>query len=296
MEKKVVWTLALKGYPKEMTNLTFPWIREYARKINAEFRVIDERRLPLWPVTAEKMQIWDLGKENDWNVFIDADALISPELFDVTSMVAKDTVVYTGQDMSAMRFRPNLWTIRDARYLGACSWFWAISDQTIDMIRKPDKDWFHAIGKPESDKEEDLVRALVGEIFPTNGERTANIAMGGQPITPDKLIEDYIFSTNIGRYGLKHVTIEGHIKPRFGRADQMWWHPYALRNGFYWHQYTMPIDQKVVTCLGVMEQWGMLTDEIRQEYAPYLKKLQSAQEDQARALQAAMQAGLIRPS
>src|SRR5512139_2841994 len=103
--KKVVYTLALDGYPSEMTVLTFPWIKRYAEKIGAEFQIIHERKNHAWPPTYEKTQIWELGKDNDWSVFIDADALINPELFDVTAVVPKDTVLFTGQDMANMRFR-----------------------------------------------------------------------------------------------------------------------------------------------------------------------------------------------
>ena len=55
--KKVVYTLALDGYPSEMTILTFPWIKRYAEKIGAEFQIIHERKNPAWPPTYEKTQI-----------------------------------------------------------------------------------------------------------------------------------------------------------------------------------------------------------------------------------------------
>jgi hypothetical protein len=259
MERKVVWTLMIKGYPTQMTNLTLPWIKAYARKIGATLQIIDERKHPEWPVTAEKLQIWEDGKDNDWNVFIDADALISPELFDVTALVSKDTVVFTGQDMAAMRFVPDIYAIRDGRYLGACSWFVVSSNWTHDLWRPLDAN---------------LQQIIEAGIWPTNGERISQIGTGGSAITPDKLIEDYILSNNIARFGLKHTTIEGHLKPKFGRGD-----------AFYWHQYTMGIDQKIITCLGVMQQWGLLTPEISKEYGPYLKKLQTMQAEQIAARQ-----------
>jgi hypothetical protein len=245
--KKVVYTLALDGYPDEMTDLTFPWIEHYAKKIGATFYVIRKRKFPDWPPTAEKLQIWELGKNVDWNIFIDADALISPELFDVTACMTKELVLFTGQDMAAMRFRPNKYMLRDGRYIGACSWFVASSDWTHDIWRPLDDD----------------VRDVVQNIFPTNGERMCRVGDGSHGITSEKLIEDYILSSNIARFGLKHITIEGFLKQKYGR----------MYDAYYWHQYTITIDEKIIQCLNVMKEWGMLTPAIEEKFAPYLKKL-----------------------
>lgn len=245
--KKVVYTLALDGYPNEMTDLTFPWIEAYAKKIGAAFYVIKERKFKDWPPTAEKLQIWELGKNVDWNIFIDADALINPELFDVTSCITKDFVLFTGQDMAAMRFRPNKYMLRDQRYLGACSWFVVSSD------------WTHDLWRPLEVEIEEAVK----DIFPTNGERMCRVGDGSSGISAEKLIEDYILSNNIARFGLKHVTIEGFLKQRFGR----------MYDAYYWHQYTITIDQKIIQCLNVMKAWGLITPEVEKKYAPYLKKL-----------------------
>jgi hypothetical protein len=247
MEKKVVYTLALPGYPTQLTDLTFPWIKFYAAKIGADFHVINERKFPDWPPTAEKMQIWELGQNNDWNIFIDADAVINPELFDVTAVVPKDTVIFTGLDMAAMRFRPNKYTLRDGRYIGACTWFVVCSDWTIDLWRPP----------------EQTPQEVIAEIFPTNGERMCRIGAGMNGIGPEKLIEDYICSQNIARFGLKHTTIEGHIKQRFGR----------MYDSYYWHQYTIFLDQKIIEALKIMTAWGMITPEVQTKYGPILQKI-----------------------
>src|SRR5208282_5151787 len=132
-EKKVVYTVIVDNYTPSLTMLTLPWLRHYASKIGADFHIISERKYIGWPPAYEKLQIYDLGKDVDWNIFIDADALINPDLFDITSMVPKDTVVFTGKDMSAMRFRPNKYMLRDGRYLGACNWFAVASNWCIDL-------------------------------------------------------------------------------------------------------------------------------------------------------------------
>jgi len=246
--KKEVYTLALEGYPTELTDLTLPWIEFYAKKIGAGFTVIKERKFPDWPPTAEKMQLWELGQDNDWTVFIDADALINPELFDITAVVPKDTVLFTGQDMAAMRFRPNKYMLRDGRYLGACTWFVVCSDWTIDLWRPLEM----------------AFSEVVKDIFPTNQERACLIGDGLSGIGPEKLIEDYICSSNIARFGLKHTTIEGAgLKAKFGR----------MYDSYYWHQYTMRIDNKIVECLKMMATWSMLTPPIVERYGPILQKI-----------------------
>jgi hypothetical protein len=249
MEKKVVYTLALKGYPNELTDLTFPWIKHYAKKIGAEFHVIEERKFPEWPPTAEKMQLYELGKNNDWTIFIDADAIINPELFDVTAVLNKDTVMFTGQDFNPMRSSPpSIYAKRDGRYLGACTWFVVCSDWTIDLWRPLD----------HQTREE-----IIAAIWPTNGERMARIGDGDIGITSEKLIEDHICGENIARFGLKHTTLEGHIKPKFGR----------MYDAYYWHQYTMRIDNKIVEALKIMGAWGMITPEVAKKYASIIRKI-----------------------
>ncbi len=246
--KKVVYTLALEGYPSEMCDLTFPWLEFYAHKIGAEFFVIKERKFIDWPPTAEKMQIYELGKDNDWSVFIDADAVINPEMFDVTSVIQKDTVAFTGQDMAAMRFRPNKYTMRDGRYIGACTWFVICSDWTIDLWRPLDIPFEEA----------------VKNIFPTNVERLCRIGDGSTGIKPEKLIEDYICSNNIARFGLKHITVEHHLKQLFNRPH----------DAYYWHQYTKQVDEKILEAVRIMMAWGMITPDIQAKYGELIKKIQ----------------------
>lgn len=227
-EKKVVYTLAIDDgtntYPHEVTDITLPFIKHYARKIGAVFYPITQRRFPDWPITYEKHQIWELGSRVDWNIFIDADALISPDLFDVTAVCPKDHVMFTGKDMSAMRFRPDRYALRDGRFIGACTWFVVSSDWTHDL-------WMPLDIKPE---------AAYAQIFPTAYERKS---VG---IKPPKLIEDYSLSRNIARFGLKHLTIEDEVKKQYGRGMDV----------YYYHQYTIGIDQKVLQMQQVLQQMG----------------------------------------
>lgn len=100
------------------------------------------------------------------------------------------------------------------------------------------------------------------------------IADGSKSITADKLIEDYICSQNVARFGLKHQTIEGHLKQKFGR----------MYDSYYWHQYTMTLDEKILQCLSVMSQWKMwdpLPAETKEKYSQIMKKIQTKAQAQA---------------
>jgi hypothetical protein len=261
-EKKVLFTVVVDNYAPALTELTFPWLRHYASKIGADFHIISDRKSPHLPPAMEKLQIYDLGKDNDWNVYIDADALINPDLMDVTSLLHKDTVLFTGKDMAAMRFRPTGYEKRDGRYIGACNWFCAASDWCIDL-------WYPL----------DLTREeAINNIFPVCSEKMSGI------IDPAHLMDDYTLSRNIARFGLKHLTIEQDLKPKFNR-------PY---DNYYWHQYTMPIETKVQKMLEILVLWGMILPEVDEKYHDYIEAIKAQQAAQ-RLQPFAPQSGMMLP-
>ena len=72
--KKTVYLLNIGDYEPEITSLTYPYISRYASKIGAAVHLITERKFPEWPITYEKLQIYELGRQhgNDWNIYIDS--------------------------------------------------------------------------------------------------------------------------------------------------------------------------------------------------------------------------------
>ncbi len=91
--KKLLITLNIKDYDKEITQLTFPYMREYAKNINADFHIIKERKFLDYPVMLEKFQIHDISKDYDWIIYLDADCIINPKAKDLTTLVEKDRVL-----------------------------------------------------------------------------------------------------------------------------------------------------------------------------------------------------------
>src|SRR5882672_8362849 len=133
--KKTIFTLNVDGYSSEITELTYPLIKQYANKIGADFHIIKTRKYPEYPAVYEKMQIYDLGREmqNDWNIYIDSDALVHPDMFDVTEFLSKDTVCHNGTDMANNRWRYDRYFQRDKRHIGSCNWFTIASDWCLDL-------------------------------------------------------------------------------------------------------------------------------------------------------------------
>jgi hypothetical protein len=191
--KKTVFTLCVDDYAPEIIALTFPLIRHYAEKIGADFFVITERMFPEWPVVYEKFQIYTLAREmgNDWNIFIDADALVHPDMADVTAHLRPDTVMQYAKDMSSVRWTQDEYMQRDGRCIASCNWFCVFSSLCLDV--------YHPL--------EDMTLAqAVANIYPVNEENVFGIR-------PDHLIDDYTVSRNIARYGLKYETWPEIQKP-----------------------------------------------------------------------------------
>jgi hypothetical protein len=212
--KKILFTLCVNGYSPEITKITFPLMRYYAQKIGAEFYIIDERRFPDWPVTMEKLQIYELAKKfhSEWNIFFDADTLIHPETFDYSAFIPKDTVAHNGSDMASVRWRYDNYFLRDGRNIGSCNWCSIASEWCLDLWRPPD---------------DITMDEALDAIYPTMEELNT-------VITVDHLIDDYLLSRNIARFGLKFTTL-ANVQKRLGLTE----------SNFLWHQYVITAEEKV---------------------------------------------------
>jgi len=230
-ERKTIFTLNIDNYAPQITAITYPLIRFWADKIGADFHIITERKFPGWPVVYEKLQIHTLGRdmENDWNIFVDSDALIHPETIDFTLYLHKDTVAHNGNDMANIRWKYDRYFRRDGRNIGSCNWMTAASDWCLDLWRPLD----------------DLTLAeAVKNIYPVVGELNT-------VITADHLIDDYTLSRNIARFGLKFKNF-GQILTELGLD----------KANFFWHLYTITIEEKAKQMLETLETWK-IPDDIR---------------------------------
>ena len=223
--KKTLYTLDINNYEPEITALTYPLMKRYADKIGADFFVIKDRKFPEFPVTYEKMQIYNLAQEmeNDWNIFVDADCLIHPDLMDVTTHLNKDTVLHNMNDESSHRYKPDQYFLRDGRFIGSCNWFAVASDWCIDL--------WHPLDIP--------LEEAIKNINPIQGEEN-----GG--ISKEHLIDDYALSRNIAKYGLKFKTLREILVAK-GYQNPM----------FMMHMYNVSVQSKLDILNATLQQWGV---------------------------------------
>lgn len=217
--KKTLYTLSVNDYAPEITALTFPLMKNYAKKIDADFHVIKERKFPDFPCPYEKFQISELSKErgDEWSIFIDADALIHPDFWDITSCVGKEMTVSVGSDFSLMRFKPDKYFLRDGRFIGKGNWFMAGSDWTAEDLWSP----LHDLTKEQVSK---MINPLIYE--------TSTIIEG------EHLIDDFTVSRNIARYGLKHILVR-EIAKKMTELSQG-----GIPDGYLYHVYLNNVSEK----------------------------------------------------
>jgi hypothetical protein len=233
--KKTLFTLATEGWEPDICDLTFPLLKRYADKIGADFYQIKDRKFPDWPHACEKLQIFNLAQEmeNDWNVYVDADALVHPETPDITLFLPRDTVAHNGADFSPVRWKFDRFFWRDGRYIGSCNWFTAASDWCVDLWHPP------VDLTPEE---------AASRIFPTvNEELTVK--------TSRNLIDDYLLARNIAKFGLKFMTFESILKEKGFGPDNSW---------FFWHQYTVSPEEK-------LNGWEELDKDNKRVHVPGMK-------------------------
>lgn len=225
--KKTIFTLNLNNYAPDIIDITYPFIKQYAYKIGADFYEIKDRKFPDFPPTYEKLQIYELAQqmENDWNLFFDCDALIHPDLFDVTCHIPRDTVAHNGADWAGVRWKYDRFFMRDGRNIGSCTWIIICSDWTIEVF------------KPLDDITLEDVKS---HVFPIVSELQAGV-------TSERLIEDYVCSRNIAKYGLKFYTLM-QMFDKLGMASA----------NFFWHAYAVPNEEKIIQMKQVLKNWGLV--------------------------------------
>jgi len=142
--KKVLYVVRVNNYLPELCALTFVNIRAYAEKIEAEFQEITDRKFPDFPPTYEKMQVYELGRDNDWNILVDADLLLHPAMFDVTQFLQPDHVgIHSGYKASDY-LKPDKYYQRDGRDLGIATGFVITSNLTHDLWTPLEYSFEHA--------------------------------------------------------------------------------------------------------------------------------------------------------
>ena len=214
--KKSLVTLRVGDYLPELWRLLKPFHEGYARKIGAEFIVLDQIKLTCpggilegAPLSAEKFQLHELTADFDVTHFIDADAFIHPDCPDWFEQAGGDKglCLFHGLDNRLNRFAPSIYSRRSGSKAGACTWFVLCSDWTGPDLWMPPADF----------------KAACERIAP----QWCEIKTGH--CHRDHLIDDATLSDNIARYGLRTRTILDIVR-EMGHLGQMMylWHIYNV--------------------------------------------------------------------
>jgi hypothetical protein len=132
---KCVHVLATEGYAPELCAITLPTIRAYAERIGADFNLITTRKFPTYPINYERLQIYEAGKDYDWNLNIDADMVIGKRLHDITVDAPEHLVRIVMRFDATMYFNveDNIYFKRDGRNVGLVDAFIVTSRLTHDL-------------------------------------------------------------------------------------------------------------------------------------------------------------------
>jgi hypothetical protein len=208
--KKTIYTLNIDNYAPEITKLTYPFFEFYADRIGAKFEILTKRKFPEFPITCEKFQLYELSQENDWSIFVDSDLFLSPNMYDFTKVVPKDTVVNGTLNSGNFRWKEDddKDFLRDGRYLAVCSWLVICSD------------WCYNFWKP-IDKPIDITDKvnlwLAEKIFKLN---------------PNHLLDEYVMSKNAAKYRINLKEVLDYNRYEFKDKP------------FFWHNHLMTIEEK----------------------------------------------------
>jgi hypothetical protein len=110
---------------------------------------------------------------------------------------------------------------RDGRHIGSCNWFTIASDWCLDL--------WHPLNDITYEE-------ALENIFPIQDEVNS-------VITREHLIDDYVLSRNIAKYGLHFTTVLKVMSV------------YSIPGDYLWHQYTISMDEKVKQIQEVLEKW-----------------------------------------
>lgn len=131
--RKCIHVVAIDGYEPEMLKVTLPTIKAYADKIGADFNLITKPKFGGYPPNYERLQIWEAGKNYDWNFNIDADFVIHPDCEDPTAYHDSAVVGALMGFRNDTAFIPNLYFVRDGRNQGVSDNYTLTSSLTHDF-------------------------------------------------------------------------------------------------------------------------------------------------------------------
>jgi hypothetical protein len=235
-DKKLVVTLDL-GYPSQITKMTFPYMKIWCEKIEADFKILNTRKFPEYSVSMEKFQIREYLKDYDWVFFLDADLLIHPDTIDMTMYLQKDMILHWAWMLLGSKYKMNKIFLRDDRKLGIASTFLCVSNWMEDLF---DMD----IEFPDQEK-------ISNQIILTQEENLfAKNVSDIQPWMEKNFYTDEFFlAYNLSRFGLNGMAIEDFFRQEVPI--------YFSKESRFAHEYLWTIPQKEKMIKDTIYQWRL---------------------------------------
>lgn len=169
MNKKEIFVVRVNNYWPELCEFTIPTIKNWAEKNGWKYSEITERKFDGLPFTAEKLQIHELGSDNDWSAICDADLMLRPDFLDPSKILSPFEVA------SSYRFdaRDKFAGIEDdGRNIGISGGFVVTSRLTHELWKNP-SDWESALkstsANPHLIDEQVIANNLARLKYPFNG-------------------------------------------------------------------------------------------------------------------------------
>jgi hypothetical protein len=116
-----IFVVRVDDYLPELCAITLPRIEAYANRIGAKFTLISTRKYPEFPPTYEKLQVYELGKNNDYNILLDADIVLADDFEDITKNVPLNGVGFWHEYRASGLFAPDQYFFRDNRNVGVAT-------------------------------------------------------------------------------------------------------------------------------------------------------------------------------
>jgi hypothetical protein len=197
--KKLIAVLCTDDWQPEIRALTFPLMRYHAKKIGADFHVINSRKFPAtYPLCYERFQLYEISKHYDWVIQLDADLLLHPDTPDFTRHIGKDTLLISTPGLASSSYVMDEYFYRDGRDVGVGGFITINSNWTRDLWKPP-----------EDLTPEEAMHRCMPKTFEWRDRQFYH----------DHIVLDYIMSRNVARYGLKYDTLQNLFK-RFVQSDR----------------------------------------------------------------------------
>jgi hypothetical protein len=171
-----VHTIDIDNYFPELKALTLPTIERFCEKIKADLKIIRERKFPGWPILTEKLQVHNQGEYYRYNILLDLDVLVHPDCYNPFEKNIPPTYCAFKDNYNASKqLRSDIYFQRDGRDIGISGCAVFSTFHTHDLWK------FQASLRTNKD-------LVLGSILQ---ER--------------KIVDEYIISRNLAKYGLKYV-------------------------------------------------------------------------------------------